>query len=67
MAFKVAFLAHAPDAEPEKHKGVIETSQYKLFVVVANDQRQAVKVCQRLAKLEYGIIQSHGYAGRFYE
>ncbi len=67
MAFKAALLAHAPDAEPGKHKCVIETSQYKLFVVGGNDQRQAVKVCQRLAKLEYGITQSHGYAGRFYE
>ena len=52
MAFKVAFLAHAPDAEPEKHKCVIETTKYKLFVVVVNDQQQAVKVCQRLVKVE---------------
>jgi len=52
MAFKVAFLAHAPDADPEKHKCVIETSRYKLFVVVVNNQEQAVKACERLVKEE---------------
>jgi len=34
MAFKAVFLAHALDAEPEKHRSVIETSKYKLFSVV---------------------------------
>jgi len=52
MAFKVLFLAHAPDAEPEKHKCVIETSKYKLFIVVVNNQEQAVGVCQNLVKEE---------------
>jgi len=52
MAFKVVFLAHAPDAEPEKHKCVIETSKYKLFIVVVNNQEQAVQVCQNLVKEE---------------
>jgi len=42
--FKVVFLAHAPDAEPEKHRCVIETSKYKLFVVVVKVQDQAVEV-----------------------
>jgi len=41
MAFKVVFLAHAPDAEPVKHRGVVETSKYKLFSVVVKDQVQA--------------------------
>jgi len=52
MAFKVAFLAHAPDAAPEKHRCVIETSKYKLFVVVVKDQEGAVEVCKRLVKEE---------------
>ena len=52
MAFKVAFLAHAPDAEPEKHRCVIETGKYKLYVVLVNNQEQAVKVCQRLVEEE---------------
>lgn len=52
MAFKVVFLVHAPDAEPEKHKCVIETSTYKLFVVAVKSQDQAVEVCKKLAKEE---------------
>ena len=52
MAFKAAFLAHAPDAEPEKNTCVVETSKYKLFVVVVSNQEQAVKECKRLVKEE---------------
>jgi biotin synthase-related radical SAM superfamily protein len=52
MAFKVVFLAHAPDAEPEKHKCLIETSKYKLFVRVVQNQAQAVEVCQNLVEEE---------------
>jgi len=50
MAFRVVFLAHAPDAEPEKHRCVIETSKYKLFVVLAKDQEQAIEVWKSLLK-----------------
>ena len=30
MAFKTVFIAHAPDADPEKHHNLIETGKYKL-------------------------------------
>jgi len=52
MAFKVVFLAHAPDAEPEKHRCVVETSMYKLFAVVVKDQVQAVEECKKLVQVE---------------
>ena len=52
MAFKAAFIAHAPDAEPEKHRGMIETSMYKLFTIVVKTQVQAVEECKRLVKKE---------------
>jgi len=52
MAFKSAFIAHAPDADSKKHRCVIETSMYKLFVVVVHEQREAVQVCQNLVKEE---------------
>jgi len=52
MAFKVVFVAHAPDAEPERHKCLIETPKYKLFVQVVRNQSQAVEACQRLVKEE---------------
>ena len=66
MAFKVAFLAHAPDAEPEKHRCVIETSMYRLFVVVVKDQVQAVAVSKKLVKEEgiHSILLCPGFTHR---
>ena len=52
MAFTVVFLAHASDADPVKHRCVIETSTYKLFAVVVRDQVQAVEECKKLVKEE---------------
>jgi len=53
MAFKVLFLTHAPDAEAEKHRCVIETPKYyKLFVVVVKDQDRAIEVCKKVVKEE---------------
>ena len=66
MAFKVAFFAHAPDADPEKHRCVIETPRFKLFVVVVRDQNQAVEVCQKLVKDEgiHSILLCPGFTHR---
>jgi len=66
MAFKVAFLAHAPDAEPEKHRSVIETSRYKLFAVVVKDQVQAIEVCRKLVKEEgiHSVLLCPGFTHR---
>lgn len=44
MAFKTLFLAHAPDADKERHRCVIETSKYQLFVVIVKNQEEAVEV-----------------------
>ena len=52
MAFKVAFVAHAPDGDAEKHRCMIDTGKYKLFVVVVRDQDGAVEVCKKLAEEE---------------
>jgi len=53
MAFKVLFLAHAPDGDGEKYKCVIETPKYyKLFVVVVRNQKQAIEVCKKAVKEE---------------
>ena len=63
MAFKVVFLAHAPDAEPEKHRSVIETSKYKLFSVVVKNQAQAVEACKKLVEEEgvHSILLCPGF------
>jgi hypothetical protein len=46
MPFKVLSLAHAPDADHERHRSVIDTGLYQLFTVVVKDQAEAVAVCR---------------------
>ncbi len=46
MAFKALVLAHAPDADKEKHRNAIDTGMYQLFTVVVRNQAEAVEVCQ---------------------
>ena len=48
MAFTALFIAHAPDADPEKHRAVVETGLYRLFTVVVRDTEQAVQVCRKM-------------------
>jgi hypothetical protein len=46
MPFKALFLAHAPDANKEKHRSVIDTGKYQLFTVAVRDQAEALEVCK---------------------
>ncbi len=66
MSFNVVFLAHAPDAEPEKHRCMIEASKYRLFSVVVRDQVQAVEECKKLVKEEgiQSIVLCPGFTHR---
>ena len=52
MAFTAAFIAHAPDADPEKTRALVETPKYKLFVVVVRTQEQAVETARNLVDKE---------------
>ncbi len=52
MAFKVLFLAHAPDAEATKHRNSIDTGMYQLFTVVVKNQVEAVGVCKNYVEKE---------------
>lgn len=52
MAFKAVFIAHAPDAVPERHRCVLETSKYALFVVLVRSVEQAIDECKRLVREE---------------
>ena len=52
MAFKAVFIAHAPDADPEKHHNLIETGKYKLYTYVVKTQNEAIKVCRDLYEKE---------------
>jgi hypothetical protein len=46
MAFKTLFLAHAPDADKDKHRSTIDTGMYRLFTVVVKSQADALGVCR---------------------
>ena len=48
MAFKTLFMAHAPDAEKEKHMSIIDTGKYKLFSVVVKNQDDAISVAKEM-------------------
>ncbi len=52
MAFTVAFIAHAPDADPEEHRSLVETPSYRLFTVVVNSQAQALETARSLVQTE---------------
>jgi len=66
MPFKVVFLAHASDAEPDRDRSLIETSTYKLFSVVVKDQVQAVDECRRLVKDEgiHSVLLCPGFSDK---
>jgi hypothetical protein len=52
--FKVCFIAHARDADPSKHRSVIETETYRLHSVVVRNQEEAVQITTRLVE-EKGV------------
>lgn len=66
MAFKAVFIAHVPDADPEKHKCVLETKLYKLFSVLVKNHAQALDACKRLVRDEgiHSIILCPGNTHR---
>ncbi|HZL82005.1 MAG TPA: DUF6506 family protein [Candidatus Deferrimicrobium sp.] len=54
MAFTSLFMAHAPDADPERDACLLATEKYKLYVRLVKGQAQALEVCRTLVK-EKGI------------
>ena len=56
-------MALPPDGDPKMHRCVIETSKYKLFVVLVKDQDQAVEECKKLVKEEgiHSILLCPGF------
>src|SRR4030042_6460737 len=52
MAFKALFIAHAPDADYEKHKNIIDTGKYRLLTFVVKTQAEAVKVSKSIYEKE---------------
>jgi hypothetical protein len=52
MSFKTVYIAHCPDADPEKHRSVIETGKCKSFTVLVQNQAQAMEVVSSLIRDE---------------
>jgi hypothetical protein len=52
MAFKALLLTHAPDANKDKHRSVIDTGKYQLFTVAVKDQAEALEVCKDFVEKE---------------
>jgi len=52
MAFKALFLAHAPDAEYEKHKSIIDTGKYRLLTFVVKTQNEAIEISKKIYEKE---------------
>jgi len=48
MAFRTLFLAHAPDADKDRHRCFIDTGKYQLDVVIVKSQAEALEVSTRL-------------------
>ncbi len=73
MAFKTLFLAHAPDADPGKHRSVVDTGRLRLFIVAVKSQAEALEVSRLFYEKEKieGIILcpgfSHGDAGEIFQ
>ncbi len=63
MAFKTAFIAHAPDGDAARDRCLIETPTYRLNVIVARDQEQAVAAARELAQTEglHSILLCPGF------
>jgi len=53
MAFRTLFIAHAPDADKEIHRSIIDTGMYQLFTVVVKNQEEAVEVSSDFIKREH--------------
>jgi len=52
MAFKMAMVAMAPEADPKKHRASIKTPKFELIAVVADlgNFDQVVDVCKELVQ-----------------
>jgi len=48
MAFKVLFLAHAPDGNYMEHNSIINTGMYKLYTYIVKTQLEALKISKEL-------------------
>lgn len=63
MALKAAFVFVAPEADPEKHRSVIETPQVTLATVGVKDYQAAVNIARELVEDGYVALELCGGFG----
>ena len=52
MTFNALFIAHAPDADPQRDRSALKTGLYELHTVIVRDQQQGLEICRSLVPTE---------------
>ncbi len=63
MALKAAFIFVAPEADPGKHRAVVQTPVVELTVVGVKDYQSAAEVAEELVAQGVGAIELCGGFG----
>lgn len=50
--FRATFMAMTPDADPHRHRNVIETPLYHLTSILVKDEDEAVNICKDLVRAD---------------
>lgn len=48
--FRTAFVAMAPNADPARHRSVVETPIYSLTTILVRNEDEAVDICRELVR-----------------
>jgi len=63
MAVKMAFMAIAPDADPDKHRSTVSTEFVELIIQLVANMDQAINKAKQLAEEGCGVIELCGGFG----
>ncbi|NPV82680.1 MAG: hypothetical protein HPY46_03715 [Candidatus Aminicenantes bacterium] len=64
MKFKTIVISKAPDADPEKHRALVETEKMKLWVQVVRTTDQACELVRKLVAEEglHSVLLCPGFS-----
>ncbi len=67
MSLKFLYLGVCPDADPTKHRAVIDTPKYQLIVNLVATKDEGVEIARKLARegelLAVGLCSGFGFEG----
>ena len=52
MSFNVLFIAHAPDADKQRHRSEIDTGTYRLLSVIVRNQPEAIDAAREIVETQ---------------